>query len=112
MTFRVAHTDVAVGDVTVRRGETVALVIGSANRDPVEFPDPDSLDLGRRGGHHLAFGSGRHPCLGATVARFEARAAFGALAPHLRSMSYDPSGTVRTDNCLFRALASLPVRVA
>lgn len=112
MTFRVAQDDANIGGVRIRRGEAVALVIGSANRDPEAFQAPDVLDLGRRNGRHLAFAAGPHLCLGADVARFEARAAFAAAAPHLGSIRYEPEQAVRTGNVLFRALASLPVRSA
>ncbi len=109
MTFRVAHEDVAFGGVMVHRGEAVAAVIGSANRDPEVFPDPDDLVLDRAPNPHLAFGDGRHRCLGSRVARLEAAAAFEALIPYLPRLSYDPHRTERTSNVLFRALASLPV---
>ncbi len=112
MTFRVARDRVELGGATIQPGEAVALVIGSANRDPEEFTDPDRLDVGRGARRHLAFGAGPHTCLGSTLARAEARAAFQALAPELGSLSYDPRSVTRSDNFLFRALATLHVRVA
>lgn len=111
MTFRVAHERVALRGATIEPGEAVALVIGSANRDPEEFTDPERLDVERGARRHLAFGGGPHTCLGSTLARAEARAAFETLAPHLGSLSYDREKITRSDNFVFRALATLPVRV-
>jgi cytochrome P450 len=111
MTFRIAHERVEFQGSTIEAGDAVALVIGSANRDPAEFPEAGSLRLGRGARRHLAFGAGAHHCLGSTVARAEARAAFRALAPLLGQMSYERSELRRTDNFLFRALSALPVRV-
>lgn len=109
MTFRIAHEDVAIGSTTVRRGEAAALVIGSANRDPEAFPEPDRLDLSRAGSRHLAFGAGRHACLGSGVGRGEARAAFRAFARRLPDLDWDPAGATRADGVLFRVLSGLPV---
>ncbi|OII62630.1 cytochrome [Streptomyces sp. CC53] len=79
--------DIEIGDVTVPRGSEVALLFGSAHRDPARFSDPDRLDLGRADNPHLAFGAGIHYCLGAPLARLELTASFGELlrrAPALR----------------------------
>lgn len=111
MTFRVAHERVELSGKVIEPGEGVALVLGSANRDPTEFADPDRLDIGRSARRHLAFGGGPHHCLGSTLARAEARAAFQTIAPMLESLAYDSNRVSRTENFLFRALASLPVRV-
>lgn len=71
--------DIQVGDTTIARGAEVALLFGSANRDPARFENPDALDLGRADNPHLAFGAGIHYCLGAPLARQELAASFGAL---------------------------------
>ncbi|MFG2293445.1 cytochrome P450 [Streptomyces sp. NPDC048603] len=70
--------DVEIGGTVVPRGAEVALLFGSANRDPARFADPDVLDLGRQDNPHLSFGAGIHYCLGAPLARLELAASFGA----------------------------------
>jgi cytochrome P450 len=79
--------DIEIGGTTIPRGSEVALLFGSANRDPARFPDPDRLDLLRADNPHLTFGAGIHYCLGAPLARLELAASFGTLlraAPALR----------------------------
>ncbi len=70
--WRLLAADVAIGGQRLAKGDSVYLMIGAANRDPAQFPDPDVLDVGRRPNRHLAFGHGIHFCLGAPLARLEA----------------------------------------
>ncbi len=67
-TTRIAYADCALGGRLIRRGESVTLLLGSANRDPAAFAAPDRLDIARRPNRHLAFGRGIHYCLGAPLA--------------------------------------------
>ena len=60
-------------------GRVVFSLLGAANRDPLRFPDPDRLDLGRRDVRAMSFGGGPHYCLGAALARIEAAEALPAL---------------------------------
>lgn len=83
-------------------GEKVLLLYGAANRDDRRFADPDAFDIRRNQGRHLGFGQGRHFCLGASLARLEARVAFEALlsrAPDYELVSggreYLHSGPIR-----------------
>ena len=64
---------------TVPAGAMVLAVIGSANRDPVVFPGPSRFDITREPNPHMAFGHGPHFCLGAPLARLEARIALAEL---------------------------------
>ncbi|NDU71391.1 cytochrome P450 [Actinomadura sp. DSM 109109] len=70
-TARTALADVEVGGVTVRAGEGVVVLGPAANRDPEVFERPDEFDALRGGGRHLAFGVGRHRCIGHRLARME-----------------------------------------
>ena len=108
-TSRHATADREIGGRRVRAGETVIAVLGAANRDPAQFPDPDRLDLARAPNRHVAFGGGIHFCLGAPLARVEARIAIGALLARLPGLELGPEPPVRRDTVTLRGLSSLPV---
>ncbi|WP_233261761.1 cytochrome P450 [Vitiosangium sp. GDMCC 1.1324] len=76
---RMVTDDVELGGVQVPRGERLLLLLASANRDEAQFPDPDRFDMERPGPQNLPFGHGAHFCLGAQLARMEARLALEAL---------------------------------
>ncbi|WP_327177013.1 cytochrome P450 [Streptomyces sp. NBC_01335] len=79
--------DIEIAGTVVPRGSEVALLFGSANRDPERFTDPDTLDLSRPDNPHITFGAGIHYCLGAPLARIELASSFGELlrkAPGMR----------------------------
>ncbi len=92
---------------------TFAIVwIGSANRDEREFAQADRLDVGRRENRHLAFGFGRHFCLGANLARMEARIAFSSLLARTRKYELaDAAPLPLHPNFIFRSYTSIPVRL-
>ncbi|MEV4060026.1 cytochrome P450 [Nonomuraea dietziae] len=71
--------DIEVGGVSIPKGVEIALLFGSANRDPEVFDRPDALDVGRADNRHISFGAGIHFCLGAPLARIELVESFGAL---------------------------------
>lgn len=86
-TARTALEDIELDGKRVSRGDRVMLLLGSANRDPDAFDEPDRLVLDREPNRHIAFGSGIHFCLGAPLARLEARIALRTLldrCPELR----------------------------
>lgn len=106
---RRAREDVTIAGQAIRAGELLTLLIGSANRDPEVFADPDRLDLRRAPNPHLGFGIGHHFCLGAPLARLEARIAIAALMrrfPRLRLSGGDPAWRIHGN---FRGLRQLPV---
>lgn len=79
MTGRATLTEVEVGGVTLPAGESVVQLLGAANRDPAQYPDPDRLDVGRQNIRPMSFGGGIHHCLGAQLARLEGELVFTAL---------------------------------
>ena len=101
--------DCDVNGFPVKRGEDIVLLIGGANRDPEQFEDPDGLDVGREGGSHISFGRGIHACIGAPLARLEARIAIEVLLERFSSIRLaDPPPRFRP-SIVLRGLESLPV---
>jgi cytochrome P450 len=90
--FRQATRDTTLGGVTIQEGEFVWLLYGSANRDEAQFPEPDQLrlDRGAEGRRHMAFAQGPHFCLGAPLARAEARIATEILLRRTRNLRLAP----------------------
>jgi len=106
---RIAAQDVELRGKVLRKDARLRWFIASANRDPEVFADPETFDITRDPNPHVAFGSGVHHCLGATLARLEGQEAFKALAERFpilhretEELEYQPSMT-------FRSLTSLPV---
>jgi cytochrome P450 len=107
-TQRVPLADIELDGHVIPARRLVALLIGAANRDPNVFPEPDRLDVGRDPNPHLAFSSGTHFCLGATLARMEAAAVIPAVLrelPDLRLTAKPP----HRDTFVLRGRTSLPV---
>lgn len=107
--MRTATEDCELRGRKIAAGENVLLVYPSANRDEDVFTDPDVFDVGRDSTRQLAFGTGVHFCLGAQLARLEARTFFAALVPRLRSIELaGEAQLVRT--LLVGGLKHLPIR--
>lgn len=107
---RMAVRDVELRGVTIPEGAAIVLAVGSANRDPDSFPDPDTFDIRRHGPIPLAFGLGAHACPGMPIARFEITAAVDALLDLLPNLRLDPSQEPpRVVGAPFRSPTTLPV---
>jgi cytochrome P450 len=102
---------VGIGGVTVERGQKIAALLGSANRDPAVFPHPDTLDVGRTDNPHITFGAGVHFCIGAPLARVELQASFGALLARTSRLELAPPARRRPE-FVIRGLRELPVVLA
>jgi cytochrome P450 len=105
---RTATEDVEVGGITVEKGQKIAALLGSANHDPAVFADPETLDVGRAENPHVSFGAGVHFCIGASLARVELQASFGALLDRTSSLELGGEPVRRTE-FVIRGLAELPV---
>ena len=87
LTIRRALEDINLYGQEVKQGEMLLLLLGSANRDPNRFKDPDTLNISREDNRHLSFGYGLHFCLGAPLARLEARIAIPMLLKRMPNLS-------------------------
>lgn len=103
--FRHALQDISFRGADIRRGQTVGFGIGSANRDPDAFPDPDRLDLTRNATRHLSFGAGIHTCAGSSLAQLEAELVFEALAARFAALNV--VSVERQESILVRGLTKL-----
>jgi cytochrome P450 len=107
---RTATEDVEIGGVTVARGQKIAALLGSGNRDPGVFAGADILDVGRTDNPHITFGAGVHFCIGAPLARVELQASFGALLRRTSRLEL-ASPARRRPEFVIRGLRELPLVV-
>jgi len=112
MLARRATRDLSFHGGHVAEGDRVLLLVGSANRDPRVFPDPDDYRLDRPElGQILSFGFGRHFCLGASLARLEAKVALEELVARVADYDVDVAGTHRVHSVNVRGFSALPTTV-
>jgi cholest-4-en-3-one 26-monooxygenase len=109
---RTAREDTTLGGQIIRAGDKVVIWYASANRDDTRFPDPDRFDIARTPNEHVAFGAGGpHFCLGAGLARLEARVLFEELLERCPGLA--PAGPVRRLRSNFiNGIKALPVAAA
>ena len=104
---RMTVEQVELGALTLPAGTPITLCIGAANRDPAQFPDPESFDIGRTPNRHLAFATGAHQCAGMALARLEAAIAISHFLA--RFPNYALNGQpVRGGRVRFRGFLSVP----
>jgi cytochrome P450 len=108
-TARIAPAGAVLGGVEIPEGAAVMAVMGSANRDPARFEDPDRLDIGRQDNRHVAFGWAAHFCFGAPLARMEGQLAFTTLLDRFSSLSLADEDISWRENLGLRGLTELLV---
>jgi cytochrome P450 len=106
---RIAAEDFERDGKTIRKSERVLIVLSSANRDPRQFTDPDTMDITRYPNPHVAFGGGIHHCLGANLARLEGQEAIKALVQHFPPFRLEAETLEYQPLLNLRALTGLPV---
>jgi pimeloyl-[acyl-carrier protein] synthase len=108
-TYRYAAEKTVIAGQTIEYGQSVSAVIGSANRDPDVFCNPESFDITRHPNRHQSFGRGIHFCLGAPLARLEAQIAFKTLLETFPKLDFSSDASVWRPNSIFRGLERFPV---
>jgi cytochrome P450 len=98
---------VELGGVTMAAGTPVTLCIGGANRDPAQFTDPETLDIGRAPNRHLAFGTGAHQCAGMALARLEGAVAIARFLARFPGYALD-GPPLRGGRARFRGFLKVP----
>jgi cytochrome P450 len=106
---RTTTCDVEVRGTKIPKEARVALLIGAANRDERVFPEPDRYDIDRSTTDSLAFGQGTHFCLGASLARLEARVALEEIQRRLPDFAVQARGLERVHSANVRGFAALPI---
>ena len=107
---RQARENIDLGNHTIKKGTYIHTSIAGANRDPATFETPDTFDITRKHNKHIAFITGIHVCLGATLARMEGRIALGKLFKRFPKMYANGTAT-RLPLARFRGFTHLPVKL-
>ena len=105
--LRVALDDIHLGSCTVPRGDTIAILVDAANRDPLYVDRPDEFDITRGRADHLEFGGGVHFCLGAQLARAEGEVALEAIMNRLPGLRLAQGPIEWSDNHRLRGPVEL-----
>src|SRR3954453_2939626 len=108
-TARVALESMDLDGTTLEQGGQAILLIAAANRDPEQFNNPDTFDVGRQDNRHLSFGLGAHFCLGAPLARAEGQVTLETLSRHVGDLRLHVEQPEYKENIVLRGLAALPV---
>ncbi len=111
MLMRLALRDTEIRGVPIPKGAMVLPLLAAANRDPARFEDPDRFDIERNTQGHLGFGLGNHFCLGASLARLEARVALETLFERIPNWRIEVGDVSRHGSWLIRGPTSLPLRI-
>jgi len=106
---RIAAEDVEMRGKRIKKDDRIRWIISSANRDPDKFENADTMDISRWPNPHVAFGSGIHHCLGATIARVEGQEVFSALAERYPNLELATQEREYQSSITFRSMKDLPV---
>jgi hypothetical protein len=112
LTGRRVRQELSIGSLTLAAGQHITAILGAANRDSDQFPEPDRLHVGRAENRQLSFGYGIHFCLGAPLAKLEAEIVLSAVArrlPQLQLAKGAESALEWQPSIVFRGLKALPV---
>ena len=111
ITYRSALEDAEINGKLIRKGDLVNSILGSANRDPQRFSNPDRFDVSRNEGRHLGFGIGIHFCIGAPLVRLEAEIVFETILRRFPKISLLTQTLEWQEHPIFRGLKLLPVHL-
>jgi cytochrome P450 len=106
---RITTEAIEIGGIALPANTSVTLCIGAANRDPRQFENPDTLDIGRTPNRHLAFGTGAHQCAGMALARLEGAIAISRFLARFPDYTLS-APPVRGGRVRFRGFLSIPCR--
>ncbi len=109
---RIVLEDVEIGGREIRKGQHVIVVIGSANRDPDQFPDPDRFDITRQDNRHLTFAAGIHRCIGAALGHTEVQIAMSSLFRRYPKLRLATDRIERRETLILRGPLRLPVHLS
>ncbi len=110
--FRNTRQDVDISGIRIPKNNMISVWIGSANRDANQFSSPDTFDIERTPNRHLAFGNGIHYCLGAPLARLEAKIALGALLERIPAFELEPGANLeRLPSLIVYGPKSVPIQI-
>lgn len=101
--------DVELSGVKLKRGDSVLIAFGAANRDPTKFPDPDTVVPDRKPNPHIGFGAGRHRCIGSYIAKTELRVAFQEILARFDGFRIDETRPIEYTTGLGQGIISLPM---
>ena len=110
--IRTAAEDTELRGQSIKEGDSVVLWVGSANRDPDRFDDPETFDPNRKPNPHMAFGRGIHTCLGAPLARLEARTVLPIFFDRISDIEFATDERVPIQGATLYGLETLPVSVS
>jgi hypothetical protein len=108
--FRTTTRAAELAGVSLEAGEKVLVFFASANRDPRRWDDPDTFDIRRKSGGHVAFGLGIHRCVGEALAELEGEILLTELARRVRSIAPAAEPVIHLNNSL-RSFARIPLRL-